>query len=378
MRKLSFGGFLLLSAGLAFADKPATESAAATAFKALSAEYDGKYKETRATYKAEKNDDKIDDGARTYRARVHEFETEYAPKFLAIAEKYPKDRAAVDALVRAGQLGAGDSPASEKALTILLKEHIADSRISQVINDLAYTKWTGADNFLHTVLEKSPSRDARGLAAYWEAYRLGEKANDELGTPAGERASRDAEALLQAVIAKYADVPSGRPNATLGQRAAIALAELQRLAIGKVAPDIEGADGDGKHFKLSDYRGKVVVLDFWGHWCPDCRGVYPRQRELVKQFEGKPFVLLGINSDENKDELKKVLAKRGVHWRYWFDGGMRGGPIASAWNIQSWPTIYILDAKGVIRHRGHEELADKLDQLVSQLLKEADGRVSAK
>jgi thiol-disulfide isomerase/thioredoxin len=377
MRTLTFGLLLLLTAGVVRADGPGTASPTA-AYKALSDEFDARYKETRATYKAVKNDDKIDEGARVYRAKVHDLELAYAPKFLAIAEAHPKDAAAVDALVRAGQLGAGESPASEKALTILAKSHIDDARISQVINDLAYTKWAGADAFLQNVLEKSSSREARGLAAYWEAYRLGEKANDELGTPAGDRAAKDAEALLHAVIAKYADVPAGRGNATLGQRAAVALTELQRLAVGKVAPDIEGTDGDGKPFRLSDYRGKVVVLDFWGHWCPDCRGVYPRQRELAKQFEGKPFVLLGVNSDENRDELKKVLAKRGVTWRYWFDGGVRGGPIASAWNIQSWPTIYVLDAKGVIRHRGHEELADKLEQIVSQVLKETDGRVSTR
>jgi thiol-disulfide isomerase/thioredoxin len=226
-------------------------------------------------------------------------------------------------------------------------------------------------------LEKNPSREARGLAAYWEAYRLREKANDELGNATGDKASKDAEALLQMVIEKYAELPSGRQG-TLGQRASVALHELQRLAVGKVAPEIEGEDSDGKRFKLSDYRGKVVVLDFWGHWCPDCRGVYPRQRELVKRFEGKPFVLLGINSDENKDDLKAVLLKRGVTWRYWWDGGSRNGPIANAWNIQGWPTIYVLDAKGVIRHRGHEELAEKLDQLVDQLLKEAEARVGAK
>jgi thiol-disulfide isomerase/thioredoxin len=377
MRKYYFSGLVLFLASSAGADQPRAGTPASAAVQALSAEYDASYKETRAKYKAVKNDDRIDEEAREYRAKVHALDLEYAPKFLAIAEKHPQDPAAVDALVRAGQLGAGESAASEKALALLEKSHLTDARVSKVINDLATSKWTSADNFLHAVLEKSTNREARGLAAYWEAYRLREKANDELGTPASEKAAKEAEALLNGVIEKYADVPSGRQG-TLGERARVALFELQRLAVGHAAPDIEGVDGDGKHFKLSDYRGKVIVLDFWGHWCPDCRGVYPRQKELVKHFAGKPFVLLGINSDENKDDLKAVLSKRGVTWRYWWDGGSRSGPIASSWNIQGWPTIYVIDAKGVIRHKGHEELAEKLEQIVGELLKEVDGRVSAK
>jgi thiol-disulfide isomerase/thioredoxin len=191
-----------------------------------------------------------------------------------------------------------------------------------------------------------------------------------LSGPEADKAFKEAESLLQLVIAKYADVPSGRPG-TLGERATTALGELQRLAVGKPAPEIEGEDADGKHFKLSDYRGKVVVLDFWGHWCPDCRAIYPRQRALVKRLEGKPFALVGINSDENKDHLKSVLNQRGVTWRYWWDGGSRNGPIATSWNILGWPTLYVIDARGIIRHKGHEELAEKLDQIIDELLKEA-------
>jgi thiol-disulfide isomerase/thioredoxin len=350
----------------------------ADAYKALSAEYDRAYKEARTKYKAVKDDGRIDEEARNYRAFVHKLELEYAPRFLALAEKSPGDPIAVDALVRAAQLGGGDTPDSEKALDLLQQNHLNSPKISDAITDVTFsTKWAGADKFLRAVIEKSSSREARGLASYWLAYRLRDKAADELSGVEADKAASEAESLLQMVAAKYADVSSDK-RGPLGARAAIALAELRRLAVGHVAPEIEGVDGDGKHFRLSEYRGKVVVLDFWGHWCPDCRGVYPRQKELAKRFEGKPFALVGINSDENKDELKKNLQKRGVTWRYWWDGGSRTGPIATAWNIQNWPTIYVLDQKGVIRYRGHEELAEKLEQLVGGLLKEGSSSASAR
>jgi hypothetical protein len=72
-------------------------------------------------------------------------------------------------------------------------------------------------------------------------------------------------ALLERIAKDYADVRDAR-NRPLGPRAEGAVFELQNRQIGMLAPDIEAEDIDGTTFKLSDYRGKVVVLDFWGHW----------------------------------------------------------------------------------------------------------------
>jgi hypothetical protein len=71
--------------------------------------------------------------------------------------------------------------------------------------------------------------------------------------------------LLEAIQAKYADVDLGRGQ-TLGSRVERLLFAIQNLKVGKTAPDIIGKDLDEVEFKLSDYRGKVVVLDFWGDW----------------------------------------------------------------------------------------------------------------
>jgi hypothetical protein len=76
--------------------------------------------------------------------------------------------------------------------------------------------------------------------------------------------TKEIESLCERVIDKYSTIKHWR--GTLGQAAEGELFELRNLAIGKVAPDIEGEDLDGTQFKISDYRGKVVVLDFWGNW----------------------------------------------------------------------------------------------------------------
>ena len=72
----------------------------------------------------------------------------------------------------------------------------------------------------------------------------------------------------------------------------------------------------------------------------------------MKDLQDKPFVILGINSDSDKEELKKALARENITWRSWWDGGSTKGPIASRWNIWGWPTMYLLDAKGKIRYKG--------------------------
>src|SRR5207237_1088786 len=113
---------------------------------------------------------------------------------------------------------------------------------------------------------------------------------------------------------------------------------------------IEGKDLDGKTLKLSDYRGRVVVLIFCGHWCGPCRVMNPHKQALVKRHAGKPFALLEVNSDSDPGEWKRVMKKEGYTWRCWADGG-KEGPIGRRWNVTHWPTVYVLDARGVIRYK---------------------------
>ena len=98
--------------------------------------------------------------------------------------------------------------------------------------------------------------------------------------------------------------------------------------------------------------------------------MYPHERSLVKRLADKPFALLGVNSDRDKMELKKTMEKEQITWRSWWDGGSTGGPIASRWNVHGWPTVYVLDAKGVIRYKNVREKA--MDKAVDQLLKELE------
>jgi hypothetical protein len=96
--------------------------------------------------------------------------------------------------------------------------------------------------------------------------------------------------------------------------------------------------------------------------------MYPHERSLVKRLEGRPFALLGVNSDQDRQGLKSVLQQEKITWRSWWDGGSTQGPIARAYGVQGWPTIYVLDGKGVIRHKNVRGPA--MDKAVDGLLQE--------
>ena len=97
--------------------------------------------------------------------------------------------------------------------------------------------------------------------------------------------------------------------------------------------------------------------------------MYSRERSLVKRMEDKPFALLGINSDK-KERLLETIKREKMTWRSWWDGGSTGGPIATKWNVHGWPTIYVLDHKGVIRYKGTR--GEAMDEAVDTLLAEME------
>ena len=97
----------------------------------------------------------------------------------------------------------------------------------------------------------------------------------------------------------------------------------------------------------------------------------PHERKMTARLKDKPFALIGINSDGGQAVLRKILEEQDIHWRQVVDGST-SGPLATAWNVHGWPTIYVLDAKGVIRHR---DLRDEdLEKAVVALIKEAEAK----
>ena len=143
---------------------------------------------------------------------------------------------------------------------------------------------------------------------------------------------------------------------------------VENLLPGNVAPNIVGTDTEGVEFALEDYRGRIVALIFSGQWCGPCRGEYPYQRAMLDLFEDEDVALLGVNSDALLETAVEAKKEERLDFRTWWDGHSQPdaevaateGPIATEWNVSGWPTIYVIDEEGVIRHvnkRGGELIA---------------------
>ena len=137
-------------------------------------------------------------------------------------------------------------------------------RIAQLCQALSYSTDEVSETLLRTLLEKDSRREVQGLASLTLAQVL--KRRLEM-TPAGREATAsqvrtESEKLLRRASDQFGDVKLA-VGGTVGDKAQLELDDILHLAVGKVAPEIEGQDQDGNKFKLSDYRGKVVLLDFW-------------------------------------------------------------------------------------------------------------------
>jgi peroxiredoxin len=142
--------------------------------------------------------------------------------------------------------------------------------------------------------------------------------------------------------------------------------ESPETAVGGAAPEIEAADLSGTRMRLSEHRGKVVLLVFWASWCGPCMRDVAHEKELVEHFKGRPFVIVGVNGDHTKEHAVSTVQAHAIPWRSFWNGG-DDGPITRQWGIQAWPSLFVIDDEGVIRHnylRG-SELDGPLEKLVS-------------
>lgn len=171
--------------------------------------------------------------------------------------RYAAEMGEVVAYSLAWTAANGDTKARRAAMDYLFANH-ADSEAIALIADRAgfgVPRKTAETRF-RTLIKKNPHERVKGLATMSLADLLARNAKGD--------DTQEIEELYQTVIDKYASLETAR--GAIGERAKDALFELQHLSVGKEAPEITAEDLDGVEFKLTDYRGKVVLLDFWGNW----------------------------------------------------------------------------------------------------------------
>jgi hypothetical protein len=142
------------------------------------------------------------------------------------------------------------------------------ARLTEVCRLLPVLGGAGGKTLLRSLMEKDARREVQCAACLAMAQSLKERADRLPAAQAAdaEKVRKESEELFERAADKYADVKLDASGPSVGDQATGALFAMRFLSVGKEAPEVEGEDADGKKFKLSDYRGKVVLLDFWGHW----------------------------------------------------------------------------------------------------------------
>jgi hypothetical protein len=229
--------------------------------------------------------------------RAYKHHYAVAEKFLELAEKHPNDPIALDALTQAvWQVNTtpwpvglvGEDTARVRAFELIQRDHLRSDKLGPLCQRVSYGFCKEYETFLRAVLAKNSHKNVQATACLSLGHFLtnrmqrldlckeqpdlarefaglyGKEYLAELLRQNRDQSFKEIEAVFGQAADRYGDVklPGGD---TVAERAKADLFGIRHLSVGKEAPEIEGEDQDGKRLKLSDYRGKVVLLDFWSY-----------------------------------------------------------------------------------------------------------------
>ena len=142
---------------------------------------------------------------------------------------------------------------------------------------------------------------------------------------------------------------------------------LKSTAIGSQAPDFTATDINGKEVKLSSFKGKYLLLDFWASWCSPCRQENPNVVKAYAQFKDKNFTVLSFSLDESKEAWQQAVASDKLTWTQVSDLKGWSSSIANQYGLQSIPSNFLVDPDGKIIAK--DLRGDDLIQALSVTLK---------
>jgi peroxiredoxin len=360
--------------------------------------------------------------------KLHPDTVDYSRRFVDLAASDPTDPAARDALIwvlmQCRSSISIKNPLAEqvgRAVELLVRHYSDDLSVTRATLLISEHQSPPLNRLFNSLFDLSKTREVKGTACLVLArnllnraslvnrlhrekqpFRISSEEIDESGKtttrlsePLFEAAyetelralgpdalKREADRLFERVVSEYADIPYvvgvGGPwterslarKRTLGQEVKASLDAARILAVGMPAPGIDAPCLDGMTRKLSDYRGKVVVLVFWGSWCGPCMQQVPHERELFERNKDRPFAILGVDAEVEQDEGLKAVSQQKMTWPHFYDGAPGEGPIVARYHVSMFPSVFVIDAKGVIRFKNAS--GKELDKAVEELLKEVE------
>lgn len=326
-----------------------------------------------------------------------------AGEFLAIADQHPTSNGGYHSISFLVVNGSGEIKA--KAIKRLVKDYGDDSRIVKSLTAFTIGSPTPeTEKILSQLSADSKNKTVRGhamrthieyLRSLLQIKQLTDD-NPELANQFGtdvmaflkkhdiEAATKRETELLTKLAEEFADVPSGSRGKSLADIAKSELFNRKNLSPGAEAPNIIGHDFASNKMQLTDFRGKVVLLVFWGNWSRESQLMYPQLRSLNKKLKDKPFQIVGVNTDTSHRMIAATMKHLKLDWKNFWQKGKRG-KYSNEWQIKSWPSVFIIDTEGIIRHKNIN--SKTIDKVLTKMMKElshevdlsdhSDGRLSA-
>ncbi|MEK6410315.1 MAG: redoxin family protein [Acidobacteriota bacterium] len=196
---------------------------------------------------------------------------------------------------------------------------------------------------------QSEAKDQKKLREAEAAFREGLALNDDLPVVHYNlgftlmQQGRDQEGIAE--LKKYVEL---QPRGTDVHKAR-KMIENPRRARESYAPEFSITTSDGRYIAIEDLQGKVVLLDFWGTWCPPCVASVPSLRNLHKKYVKEPsFVMIGISSDSEAEKWRDFTAKNQMVWPQYLDRERR---VQRAFDVRAFPTYILIDHEGIVRFR---------------------------
>jgi peroxiredoxin len=180
----------------------------------------------------------------------------------------------------------------------------------------------------------------------------------------------------QKAIEVFQQLKTDFPNTKYGKSADEMIENLKKqedgkkvqraLAKGSKFPDFDEKDVAGKHVSVGDYKGKVVLVDFWATWCGPCVHELPNVVKAYEKHHEKGFDIIGVSLDQDEERLKNFTKEKKMTWQQFFDGKGWGNKLAVKYGVQSIPATFLLDRDGKIIER--DLRGDALEEAVAAAL----------